>query len=205
MRRLFVIMSLLVCSGCAGSEAVDEGMKKVRSDMMAEIKQSQENAKSDYNRDLASMQKTIQADYNSKFEVYKKDLDAQKEAQQKDIKDVNVTLIDIQKDFFQNRRLTEDSARRVYIVESLIAATRSAPEEKLEGEIVYLKDSEVITSLGSKQGIKAGDLLVVYKDNSFKEKLGTLRVMVAESTQSKGEILEKNAVVARGNAVKPMK
>jgi hypothetical protein len=173
--------------------------------MMAEIKQSHESTKTDYTRELAAMQKSMQTDYNSKFDTYKKDMDALKEAHQKDIKDVNVTLIDIQKDFFQNRRITEDNARRVYIVESLIAATRSAPEEKLEGEIVYSKDGEVITSLGSKQGIKAGDMLVVYKDNSFKEKLATIRVMVAEATQSKGEILEKTAIVARGNAVKPMK
>jgi hypothetical protein len=63
----------------------------------------------------------------------------------------------------------------------------------------------VTTSLGSKHGIKAGDMLAVYKDDSSREKLATIRVMVTETTQSKGEIVEKSTPAARGNLVRPIK
>jgi hypothetical protein len=204
MKRIMIIMFVLVCAGCATSGNVDELMKQLN-ELTEKTKQANESLKNDYKRDLATAQQSLQTDYNNKFDNFKKELDAQKEVHQKDMKEVNVTLIDIQKDFFQNRRLTEDNARRTYIIESLIAATRSTPEERAEGEIVYLKDNDVTTSLGSKHGLKAGDMLAVYKNSSSQEKLATIRIMVTETTQSKGEIVEKSAAIARGNVVRPIK
>jgi hypothetical protein len=201
MKRLMIIMFVLVCAGCATSGNVDE----LKAGLMAEMKQADEAIKNDYKRDIIAAQQSLQLEFNNKLERLKKDLDAQKEVHQKDMKEVNVTLIDIQKDFFQNRRITEDNARRTYIIESLIAANRSTPEERSEGEIVYLKDNDVTTSLGSKHGVKAGDMLAVYKDNSSREKLATIRIMITETTQSKGEIVEKTANIARGNVVRPIK
>lgn len=204
MKQLILILLTVFCAGCAASTVVDEQFQKMR-DELAQVKQSNEALKNDYKRDIASAQQAIQSDYNAKFDALKMKLDAQKEVHLKDVKEVNVTLIDIQKDFFQNRRLTEDNARRVYIMESLIAATRATPEERAEGEIVFLKDADVTTSLGTKHGLKAGDMLAVFKDNSSREKLATIRVMVTEIGQSKGEIVEKSAEVARGNVVRPIK
>lgn len=205
MKRLVVFVLAAACAGCANTGAIDEQFKKLRADLAAEMKTTEQSIRSDYARDIAAAQKAAQQDYNAKLELFHKEMGLQKEEQAKNIKEVNVSLIEIQKDFYQNRRLTEDNARRVYIVESLIAATRPAQEERAEGEILFLKDGEVTTSLGSRQGVKAGDMLAVYKDNSFQEKLATIRVMVSETTQSKGEVMEKTAAVARGNSVKPMK
>jgi thioredoxin-related protein len=132
MKQLLIIMFALVIAGCAGSVEVEDQIKK----LTAEMKQADESIRNDYKRDLAVAQQSFQSDLNN----LKKEMDTQKEVHQKDLKEVNVTLIDIQKDFFQNRRVTEDNARRVYIMESLIAATRSTPEERAEGEIVYLRE-----------------------------------------------------------------
>jgi hypothetical protein len=203
MRRVVLVACALACAGC--TEALDGEFLKVRTELAAQIKQGNDSVKSDYSRDLTAMEQRLQSDYSKKLESLKRELDAQREVHQKDLKEVNVTLIDVQKDFFQNRRVTEDSARRVYIMESLIAASRAVPEEKAEGEIVFLRDGDVTTTLGAKHGIKAGAILAVFKDNSAKEKTATIRVMVAETNQSKGEIVEKSADVARGNVVKPMK
>ena len=191
-RLLLVSMMMLFCAGCAAT--VDEQVQRIRSEITAEI----EAAKAESKRELAASQESLRADF-------KKELDAHKEQNQKTEKDVNLTLIDIQKDFFQNRRVTEDNARRVYILESLVAATRTASEEKAEGEIVLLDGSNVTTTLGTKQGIKAGDRLAVYKDVSSQEKLATIRVMVAEATQSKCEIVDQASGLGRGNVVKLIK
>jgi len=205
MKKLLIIMSVFVMYGCTGSGSMEEQILKLRSELSAEMKQSDEAIKNDYKRDLAVAQQTLQSDIINKNDTLKKELDMLRELHVKEMKEANITLIDIQKDFFQNRRLTEDNARRVYIIESLIAATRSTPEEERAGEIVQIKGNDVTTSLGSKHGIKAGDLLAVYKDNSSREKLATIRIMVTETNQSKGEIVEENTSAARGNVVRPVK
>ena len=205
MKKLLFIMCVFVLSGCSGSGSMEEQILKLRSELTAEMKTADEAIKNDYKRDLAVAQQSLQSDINNKSDNLKKELDMLKGLHVKEMKETNVTLIEIQKDFFQNRRLTEDNARRVYIIESLIAATRSTPEEERAGEVVQMKGNEVTTSLGSKHGIKAGDLLAVYKDNSSREKLATIRIMVTETNESKGEIVEENTSAARGNVVRPVK
>lgn len=217
MKRVaVVVLCSMLCAGCAAQGAVEEQIQKLRSEMSAQMKQSEEAVRKDYSRDLLAAQETLQADYARKLQdlkkelslqkdMHEKDLNLQKDVHEKDLKEVNRILIDVQKDFFQNRRVTEENVRRVYILESLFAATRPAPEDRAEGEILYFKDGSVTTNLGTKHGVKAGDVLAVFKDETFKEKIATVRVMVAEASESKGELVEKTVTVTRGNFVKPAK
>jgi hypothetical protein len=204
VKQLLLVVCVLVCAGCASTDALDE-LKKLRADMTEKIKESDEKLRKEYKADLAQAQQSLQSGFNAKLTDVKKELDQLKEVHQKDNKEVNVTLIDVQKDVFTNRRITEDTARRVYIMETLYASRGPVVEERAEGEIVHMKDADITTSLGSKHGIKAGDLLGVYRGNSSKEKLATIRVMVAETGQSNGEIVEKSTDVLRGDVVRPIK
>jgi nitrogenase molybdenum-iron protein alpha/beta subunit len=204
VKQLLLVVCVLVCAGCASTDALDE-LKKLRADMTEKIKESDEKLRKEYKTDLAQAQQSLQSGFNAKLTDINKELDQQKEVHQKDNKEVNVTLIDVQKDVFANRRITEDTARRVYIMETLYASRAPVVEERAEGEIVHMKDADVTTSLGSRHGIKAGDLLGVYRGNSSKEKLATVRIMVAETGQSNGQIVEKSTDVLRGDVVRPIK
>jgi len=150
-------------------------------------------------------QQSLQDELKVKHEMTMSSIEALKQSHQKDTREINDTLIEIQKEFFQNRRVTEDNARRVYILESLIAATRSDADVKVEGEILYIKDDEVTTTLGAISGIKAGDKLLVYKDSFSPDHIGEIQIIVAETNQSTGEILEKSSPITRGNIVRPQK
>lgn len=205
MRYLTVFIAVLFVSGCASTEIVEEQLRRLRSELSDEVKRESESVRNEYKKDLAAAQQSIQSEIANKNEITMKSLEALRETHQKDSKEINATLIDIQKDFFQNKRITEDNARRVYILESLIAATRSLPEEKAEGEILLFTGNNVTTSLGTKHGIKAGDLVGVFHDSASREKIGTVRVTVAETTQSSGELVERTGAVARGNVVRPLK
>lgn len=204
MKRLFTIICVMTCTGCASTDALDE-IGKLRAELTEKIERSDEKLKKELKSDVAQTQQTLQADVDKKFSELKKTLAEQREAHQKETKELNLTLIDVQKDFFQNRRVTEDSARRVYILESLIAARRAMPEEKAEGEVLSVKEDGVTTNLGARHGIKAGDVVGVYRDYQSKEKLASIRIMVAATDESTGEIVEKTSAVVRGNVVRPIK
>lgn len=202
---VLITASCMGISGCASTSEMDAKYQSIRLDMQADLKREVDRLTNEYKRDIQSSQQSLHNELNTKQEIVVNSIDTLKQTHQKDIKEINATLIDVQKDFFQNRRVTEDNARRVYILESLIAATRSVTEEKVEGEILTIRDNQVTTSLGAKFGIKAGDKLMVYKDSSSRDSIGIIQIIVAESNQSSGEVLEKSIPFSRGNIVKLQK
>ena len=205
MRIIALSVLLLTLTGCSSTSALDEKFQAMRRDLQSELKREVDRVNSDYKRDLQTTQQSLQNEINSKHELAMNGIEVLKQLHHKDTKEINTTLIDVQKDFFQNRRVTEENSRRVYILESLIAATRSGSDEKVEGEILRVQENQITTSLGSRSGIKAGDKLAVYKDTVAREQLGTIQIIVAESTQSTGEVLEKSSLFLRGYVVRPQK
>ena len=201
MKHLMIIVFVLVCSGCV--EEVDVQIQKLRFELATAMKQADEAQKNDFKRDIAAAQQILQSDYNIKLENIKKDLDIQKDVHLKDMKEANITLIDIQKDFYNNRRVTEENSRDIYILKTII--TRSPGEEvkeKVNGNIISSKNDDILINLGSSHGITVGQILTVYKKDSPHEKLATIRVMVVEADQLHGEIVEKTASVNNGDIVR---
>jgi outer membrane murein-binding lipoprotein Lpp len=216
MRYLIYALLVLVISGCASS-GLEENMAVMREEFNARLDKEMEASrnynkreldaiKSDEKRNNAELQQLLRAEYNSKFDSVGKNMEALKETNSKNIKDINAILIDIQKDFFVSKRISEDIARRLYILERITAggATSDLPPSK-EGEIILIEGNHVTTTLGAHSGVKAGDRLGVYPDSSSRDRIATIQVLVSEEGKSSGEVIEKSAPIERKFIVKPIK
>jgi len=186
-KQKFLIPFLLIfLIGCANTEGLETQVKMLRSEMQTQ---------------LETQARMLRSDMQSQNQSLSKKIDDLKAVHEKDAKETQTSLIDLQRDFLANKRVVEDSARRVYLLEVLMTARRAMPSEQREGYVTFVKDKQIAISLGSESGIKTGEIFDVYKGGSLKKQIASIRILAVEAESATGEIVNETEDVSIGDRV----
>jgi hypothetical protein len=185
-QKLFVPFLFLFFIGCANTGNLETQIKMLRSEMQTQ---------------LETQNKMLRADMQSQNQSFNKKVDDLKAVHEKDTKEIQSSIIDLQKDFLANKRVVEDTARRVYLLEILVTARRATPSEQREGYVTFVKDNQAAISLGSESGVRIGDQFDVYKGGSGKKEIASIRILSVEAESATGEIVNRAEEVSIGDRV----
>jgi len=187
LRKIMQIGSLFVfLAGCASTEGLETQIKMLKTEMQTQ---------------LDTQAKMLRSDMQTQNQSLNQNITDLKVLHEKDSKEIHSLIIELQKDFIANRRVVEDSARRVYLLEMLVTARRSTPYEQREKFIVFVKDKQVAISVGSESGIKVGEIMEVYKGGNLKNQIATIKIVTVEPESSSGEIITQTEAVSIGDRV----
>ena len=185
-QKLFVSFLLLFFIGCANTEGLETQIKMLRTEMQAQTE---------------TQAKMLRSDMQSQNQALNKKIDDLKAVHEKDTKETQTSMIDLQRDFLANKRVVEDTARRTYLLEMLMTARRATPSEQREGYITFVKDKQVAISLGSESGVRTGEIFEVYKGGSLKNQIASVRILSVETESSIGEIIQQSEDISIGDRV----
>ena len=183
-QKLWVPFLLLFFMGCANTEGLETQIKMLRTEMQTQME---------------TQAKMLRSDMQNQNQALSKKIDDLKAVHEKDTKETQTSLIDLQRDFLANKRVVEDTARRTYLLEMLMTARRATPSEQREGYVTFVKDKQVAISLGSEAGVRTGEIFEVYKGGSLKNQIASVRILSVETESSIGEILQQSDDISIGD------
>ena len=189
-QKLFIPFVMLFFIGCASTEGLEMQIRTMRTEMQTQ---------------LETQNKMLRSDMQNQNQSLSKKIDDLKAVHDKDTKDIQSSVIDLQKDFLANKRVVEDTARRVYLLEILVTARRATPSEQKEGYITFIKDKQIAISLGSESGVRTGDQFDVYKGGSGKNVVASIRIISVEAESATGEIVNQTEEVSIGDRIEKKK
>jgi hypothetical protein len=185
-QKLWVPFLLLFFMGCANTEGLETQIKMLRTEMQTQME---------------TQAKMLRSDMQNQNQALSKKIDDLKAVHEKDTKETQTSLIDLQRDFLANKRVVEDTARRTYLLEMLMTARRATPSEQREGYITFVKDKEVAISLGSESGVRTGETFEVYKGGSLKNQIASIRILSVEAESATAEIINQSETISIGDRV----
>jgi hypothetical protein len=213
--------SILFIYGCASMDDVELRMNRLRTELYSEVRNQTNNVREASRNDIKDMEGENKKDINNVRDISRKDLQDVESESKKDINNVKISLmkeidelkhvqnkyvaetdktsVDHQRQIFQNKALVNDLLRRVYLLESIVTSKTSVQKE---GYVTFVSDDIVSISLGSANGVRAGEYFGVYKET---EKIGAIKIDTVEVDSSKGVVVNKVTAISIGDRVDPEK
>jgi len=185
-QKLLIPFLLLFFIGCASTEGLETQIKMLRTEMQTQME---------------TQARMLRSDMQSQNQALGKKIDDLKAVHEKDTKETQTSIIDLQRDFLANKRVVEDTARRTYLLEMLMTARRATPSEQREGYITFVKEKQVAISLGSESGVRTGEIFEVYKGGSLKNQIASIRILSVEAESANAEILNQSEAISIGDRV----
>jgi hypothetical protein len=184
--KLLIPLLLIFIIGCASTEGLEIQIRTLKSEMQTQME---------------TQTKMLRNDMQTQNQSLNKKIDDLKGTHEKDAKEFQTSMMDLQRDFLANKRVVEDTARRAYLLEMLMTARRATPAEQREGYITFIKDKQVAISLGTESGVRIGEIFEVYKGGSLKNQIASVRILSVEAESSVGEILQQTEDISIGDRV----
>lgn len=211
------VLASLSLYGCASMDDVELRMNRLRTelhsemraqtdqikqtfrsdikDMEGENRQNINNVKNSLDKDLKDVASESKKELNSVKSTLTKEIGELKVLQNKYAMETDKILVDHQKQIFQNKELVSDLMRRVYLLESIVTSRTSVQKE---GYVTFVSNDTVSISLGSANGVRAGDYFGVYKET---EKIGVIKIDTVEVDSSRGVVIKKVTAISIGDRV----
>jgi len=185
MRHLYLVIALLFLSGCASGGDIEGKLKQLRDDINSEIRAQSSELRSAFSDDLKKSEKELRNDLKDTQADLQREIDEIRETHKKYAFETDRSLVDHQKQIFQNKTVTDDTARRVYTLEEIVASRYHMQPQIKEGYVSFVEGDEVAISLGSANGLKKGDRVAVYKGS---EKIAVFDIEEVERDSAKGKL-----------------
>ncbi len=215
MKRI-VFCAAVACLfvGCASSNTMEVRLRQMKAElnetMRSQMRDQIENMKAEIREvdarnknEIKEMSRGIGKDMADLKKSIEKEMSDIKETQKKHAVETDKTLIDQQKQIFQSKTVIDDSARRVYLLESIITSRGTvASHPTREGFVTYVESKKVSVSLGSSNGVRAGDQYAVYKN---KDKIGLVEIEIVELESSSGNIVKSSKPISVGDRIEQEK
>ena len=186
-------------SGCASNDGLEMQIKQLREEVYSEIRTQKTDLRDSLRKEIKDSEGEMKKYIQDEQKNLQNQISEVKEMQKKYAFETDKSLIDHQRQIFQNKAVMEDTARRIYMIESVITSKSPiVPQQISEGFITFVENKKVALSLGSINGIKVGDQFGVYRD---KEKIGTIEINTVERDSSQGLIVENKKEIFLGDRV----
>ena len=197
---LFMVFIVIVMvSGCASNDGLEMQIKQLREEVYSEIRTQKTDVRDSLRKEIKDSEGEMKKYIQDEQKNLQNQISEVKETQKKYAFETDKSLIDHQRQIFQNKAVMEDTARRIYMIESVITSKSPiVPQQISEGFITFVENKKVALSLGSINGIKVGDQFGVFRD---KEKIGTIEINTVERDSSQGLIVENNKEIFLGDRV----
>ena len=199
--KLLIAFLFLFLMGCASTEGLETQIRMLRTEMQTQLESQNKMLRSDMQTQLESQNKMLRSDMQTQNQSLSQKIADLKTTHEKDTKEIQTSIIDLQKDFLANKRVVEDTARRTYLLEMLMTARRATPSEQREGYITYVKEKQVAISLGGESGVRTGDLFEIFKGGSGKKQIASIRILSVEAESAVGEIVSQTDTISIGDRV----
>lgn len=197
---LFMVFIVIVMvSGCASNDGLEMQIKQLREEVYSEIRTQKTDVRDSLRKEIKDSEGEMKKYIQDEQKNLQNQISEVKEMQKKYAFETDKSLIDHQRQIFQNKAVMEDTARRIYMIESVITSKSPiVPQQISEGFITFVENKKVALSLGSINGIKVGDQFGVFRD---KEKIGTIEINTVERDSSQGLIIENSKGIFLGDRV----
>jgi hypothetical protein len=197
MRSFWIAGILLAAAvtGCA-SPGIDEvRLKQFEMDLKAEFRTQIEAARKEMQAEISKDKLELQSDINDVREGARSEVSALKTLHDSD-------NVERQKQFFSNKRLIEDQAKRVYLIESIVTTKAASTEYKKEdGFVTSIEGENIAISIGGERDIKSGDEIGIYKGD---ERVASGKITKVGTSSSEGVLVTEEEEVSVGDTVKPV-
>ena len=197
MRSFWIvgILLALAVTGCA-SPGIDEvRLKQLEMDLKAELRAEIEASRQELKSEISKDKQELKSDINAVREGARSDVSALKTLHEND-------NIERQKQFFSNKRLIEDQAKRIYLIESIVTTNAASTEYKKEdGFVTSIEGENIAISIGEESNIKSGDEIGIYKGD---DRVASGKITKVGTSSSEGVLLTEDEEVSVGDTVKPV-
>lgn len=194
------ILMTAVLLGCA-SPGIDEvRLKQFEMELKAEFRDQIEATRQELSRKINKENQGLKSEIKSEVRSIR-------EGSQTDMSEIRTVHkeddIDLQKQIFGNKRLIEDQAKRIYLIESIVTAKASASTQvEEEGFVTSVDGVNISISLGSGDNIRPGDVFDIYKGD---EKIASGKAIKVDANSSDAIVISKEAEISLGDSVRPEK
>jgi ABC-type microcin C transport system permease subunit YejB len=190
---------IVIFAGCASNDGLEMQIKQLREELYSEIRTQKTDVRDSLRKEIKDSEGEMKKYIQDEQKNLQNQISEVKEMQKKYAFETDKSLIDHQRQIFQNKAVMEDTARRIYMIESVITSKSPiVPQQISEGFITFVENKKVALSLGSINGIKVGDQFGVFRD---KEKIGTIEINTVERDSSQGLIIENSKGIFLGDRV----
>lgn len=189
------VFVLLTVYGCVSAEYVEQQMRQLRSELHSEIRNETGSLSDSLKKNIQNVDRENKEEIGNLKSSVSEQMNELKENQKKYAIETDKTLVDHQKQIFQNKAVTDDTMKRVYLLESIVTA-KSAVQK--EGYVTFVSDDSVSISLGSANGVRVGAHFGVYNETG---KIGMLTIDTVEVNSSKGFVMNREKAISVGDRV----
>lgn len=182
-------------TGCA-SPGIDEvRLKQFEIELKAELRAEIEASRQELKSEISENKQELKSYINDVREGARSEVSALNTLHDSD-------NIERQKQFFSNKRLIEDQAKRIYLIESIVTTNAASTEYKKEnGFVTSIEGENIAISIGEESNIKSGDEIGIYKGD---DKVASGKITKVGTTSSEGVLLTEDEEVSVGDTVKPV-
>ncbi|MBI4844733.1 MAG: hypothetical protein HY809_10540 [Nitrospirae bacterium] len=190
---LFALSAIL---GCA-SPGIDEArIKQLETELRKEFRDQIDASRKELIDEAKKDNQVLDSKINSLKEESQAGLAELKEIHERD-------NIELQKGVLGNKRLIDEQAKRIYLIESIVTSKASSDKDTAEdGFVTYVDGINISISMGSADGMRPGDIFGIYSGN---EKIASGKAVKVETNSSVGMVISKDKEITLGNSVRPEK
>ncbi|MDO8282630.1 MAG: hypothetical protein Q7U10_08440 [Thermodesulfovibrionia bacterium] len=189
-----VVFFGVILSGCATPGIDEVRLKQSEMELRAEFREQLDAARQELRQEIKNENQGLKSEIQGSSDGLQTGMAELRSLHDKD-------NVELQKEIFNNKRMIEDQAKRIYLIESIVTAKAAAPKHvEEEGLVTYIDGINISISLGSGDKVKPGDVFGIYKKG---KKIASGKAIKVDTNSSEAMVISKKDEISVGDSVKP--